>query len=242
MSERRIETLVQRQETEANRFAAGMLMPKPWFVSDMRKLGDADVEHLKTLCDHPDWNDLTKAFDKGWRPTWVHMERAENLLYNVRDGIPPRDTSNDTAVVLNGHQCTLTEDFMDVLVWGNNWSIHLGHAPSESAEVETYGPCAIDDPEVLAEAMKVLNEAADRLRARIADDLPRDAMKPDTEGRVIHPLMRSEAYSGWYCLHCDGKFTGTEMSSNMWHCPNCSATPIDIFPIAWWKEAVVAGS
>ncbi|EJC71692.1 putative Zn peptidase [Rhizobium leguminosarum bv. trifolii WSM2012] len=49
MSERRTETLVQKQETEANRFAAGILMPRPWFVSDMRKLGDADVEHVKTL-------------------------------------------------------------------------------------------------------------------------------------------------------------------------------------------------
>lgn len=49
MSERRIETLVQKQETEANRFAAGILMPRSWFVSDMRKLGDADVEHVKTL-------------------------------------------------------------------------------------------------------------------------------------------------------------------------------------------------
>lgn len=49
MSERRTETLVQRQEAEANRFAAGMLMPKPWFVFHMRELGDADVEHVKTL-------------------------------------------------------------------------------------------------------------------------------------------------------------------------------------------------
>lgn len=49
MSERRVETLVQKQETEANRFAAGILMPRPWFVSDMRKLGDVDVEHVRTL-------------------------------------------------------------------------------------------------------------------------------------------------------------------------------------------------
>ncbi len=52
MSERRIETIVQKQETEANRFAAGILMPKPWFISDMRKLGDADVEHVKRLRDN----------------------------------------------------------------------------------------------------------------------------------------------------------------------------------------------
>jgi Zn-dependent peptidase ImmA (M78 family) len=39
----------RRQETEANRFSAGLLMPKPWFVRDMNQLGDADVTHAQTL-------------------------------------------------------------------------------------------------------------------------------------------------------------------------------------------------
>ncbi len=39
----------RKQESEANRFAAGMLMPKPFFVRDMDKLGDADVMHVQTL-------------------------------------------------------------------------------------------------------------------------------------------------------------------------------------------------
>src|SRR5208337_2804310 len=39
----------QRREAEANRFAAGLLMPKPWFSRDMGRLGDADVTHVKTL-------------------------------------------------------------------------------------------------------------------------------------------------------------------------------------------------
>lgn len=39
----------RRQEAEANRFAAGLLMPKPWFTRDMNKLGDADVMHVQTL-------------------------------------------------------------------------------------------------------------------------------------------------------------------------------------------------
>ena len=40
---------VRRQEAEANRFAAGILMPKPWFVSDMRRMGNAELEHLLLL-------------------------------------------------------------------------------------------------------------------------------------------------------------------------------------------------
>jgi len=39
----------QRRESEANRFAAGLLMPKPWFARDIGRLGDADVAHVATL-------------------------------------------------------------------------------------------------------------------------------------------------------------------------------------------------
>ena len=39
----------QRREAEANRFAAGLLMPKPWFSRDMNRLGDADVAHVRVL-------------------------------------------------------------------------------------------------------------------------------------------------------------------------------------------------
>lgn len=49
MSERRVDTLYRRQEAEANRFSAGILMPAPWFKRDMDRLGDADVTHVQTL-------------------------------------------------------------------------------------------------------------------------------------------------------------------------------------------------
>jgi Zn-dependent peptidase ImmA (M78 family) len=39
----------RRRESEANRFAAGLLMPKPWFSRDMDRLGDADVTHVSAL-------------------------------------------------------------------------------------------------------------------------------------------------------------------------------------------------
>jgi Zn-dependent peptidase ImmA (M78 family) len=49
MRETRQDNDHRRQETEANRFSAGLLMPKPWFVRDMRQLGDADVTHVQKL-------------------------------------------------------------------------------------------------------------------------------------------------------------------------------------------------
>lgn len=35
----------------------------------------------------------------------------------------------------------------------------------------------------------------------------------------------------------DGQFTGKQIAHNMWHCTNCNATPIDIFPEPFWLEA-----
>jgi Zn-dependent peptidase ImmA (M78 family) len=52
MSETRRDTDHRRREVEANRFAAGLLMPKPWFIRDIRSLGAADVSHVQTLSDH----------------------------------------------------------------------------------------------------------------------------------------------------------------------------------------------
>mgnify|MGYP000453950816 CR=1 FL=1 len=40
---------MQQIEAEANLFAAGMLMPKPYFQKDLRRLGDADVAHVIEL-------------------------------------------------------------------------------------------------------------------------------------------------------------------------------------------------
>ena len=49
LRETRRDTTHERQEAEANRFAAGLLMPKPWFSKDMNELGEADVTHVQTL-------------------------------------------------------------------------------------------------------------------------------------------------------------------------------------------------
>jgi hypothetical protein len=49
LRESRRDNIRQRQETEANRFSAGILMPKPWFIGDMNRLGEADVTHAQTL-------------------------------------------------------------------------------------------------------------------------------------------------------------------------------------------------
>lgn len=43
------ETLHQKEEAQANRFAAGLLMPKPWFTAQVDELGEPDLDHLRVL-------------------------------------------------------------------------------------------------------------------------------------------------------------------------------------------------
>jgi hypothetical protein len=49
LRESRRDTDHRRREAEANRFAAGLLMPKPWFSRDLDRLGNADVAHVMSL-------------------------------------------------------------------------------------------------------------------------------------------------------------------------------------------------
>lgn len=49
LRESRRDNAHRRREAEANRFAAGLLMPKPWFCRDMERLGSADISHIETL-------------------------------------------------------------------------------------------------------------------------------------------------------------------------------------------------
>lgn len=52
LREQRRDTAHRKQESEANRFAAGLLMYKPRFARDIDRLGDADVSHVMTLAKH----------------------------------------------------------------------------------------------------------------------------------------------------------------------------------------------
>jgi Zn-dependent peptidase ImmA (M78 family) len=51
MRERRRDDPLRKREYEANRFSAGLLMPKPMFTKDVEDLGTADVTHVKQLSD-----------------------------------------------------------------------------------------------------------------------------------------------------------------------------------------------
>lgn len=49
LSENRRDTAHRKEEMQANRFAAGLLMPKPWFNTFVEGLGKPSVAHLPTI-------------------------------------------------------------------------------------------------------------------------------------------------------------------------------------------------
>ena len=186
---------------------------------------------------HPHWNALMKAWDKGWCPApheLIDINEPSVTESPIR-GVGFVSTSQG---VIAGEPYTLEVGFDDVLIGGNGWAIYLGHAPSEGARIERYTkPNPLDDKAFFSEVMKIANKAADRVREAIAQDWPLRSTNPDQDGTVVHPLFGGVS-DEWYCHHCDARSTGAEMAANMWHCPKCSATPLDMHPAAWWKEPV----
>lgn len=194
------------------------------------------LDLVASTCGHPHWNALTVAWSNQWRPTEEQMKLLDEPqdANSEQRGVGFAEESKGLAA---GHEYELSIGFDGVLVGGRGWAIHLGHAPSEPPSIEKYvTPNPLDDAAFLAEMLDIANGAADKVREAIARDWPRRSTKPDSEGRAAHPLFRGVS-AEWRCLHCDGEFTGSQMAENMWHCPKCSATPLDIFAEPFWKVA-----
>lgn len=202
------------------------------------------LDLIATDLGQPHWNALTGAWEKGWRPQSADL----NALSSPTDATDPEVMAIPILGIgraveengsIDGHPYTLSIDF-EVVMHGHGWAICVEQAPSERPVIETYDNRE-DNPtlnsEFVSKALIICNAAAEKLRARIARDWPRRSTKPDAEGRTVHPLFDRGLSNIWYCLHCDGISSGTQMAENMWHCPKCSATPIDIFGQPFWRAA-----
>ncbi len=186
-------------------------------------------------CGHPHWNALTAEWAKGWKPTAEqlgHFIESSAVAKNSRDV----GSVSESEGTIEDQPYRLDVGFDCALIGGRGWAIYLGHAPSEAARVEKYStPNPLDDKDFALEAMRIVTKAVDGVRQEIAKDWPRRSTKPDKDGRAAHPLSGGIS-AEWYCLHCDARSSGTEMAANMWYCPKCSATPLDMHATAWWKE------
>ncbi|MEY9103763.1 hypothetical protein ABIA24_006736 [Sinorhizobium fredii] len=165
----------------------------------------------------------------------------------------PRDDADPLSAdeifgVLDGHKFRLSVDCDDVFMDGRGWRIVVPEAPSATAEASVTDRRIKSNPILdqgfVEKALRVSQIRAEQVRARIASDWPRRSTVPDANGGVQHPLFGSLS-NRWFCFHCDEIFTGTQIAKNLWHCPGCSASPIDIHPAdeqaLWNNEEYVEG-
>ncbi len=192
----------------------------------------------------PHWTKLIASSKNGWQIDTEQMARVEAF---VRRALPATTFRNGDPEAMNrrfayleqaehgmigDHAYRLQEVFHDVIIAGEGWSIRVPENPGAPPIVETFADqeaeCPVFDPEFLQTALSLARDRALQARAGIATDWPRRSTKPDLSGVVRHPLSGSES-DVWFCLHCDGKITGAQIALNLWHCPGCGASPLDIF-------------
>lgn len=215
------------------------------------------IEHHEALdlvaCElgYAHWYAVSAANKNGWLPSAEQVAKATKLLEQINPEAVSGDGEADKVSVMFGdpggedhgqigpHPYRVDVSLDDVYMSGRGWLIHVGEAPSSQPSLEVtdrrYKNNPIHDPDFVEQALEIANAKAEQVRARIASDWPRRSTKPDAQGRAVHPL-HGELSDKWFCLHCDTQSSGKAVASNLWHCPSCSASPIDIFSSPWWLD------
>ncbi|MDB5686146.1 MAG: ImmA/IrrE family metallo-endopeptidase [Rhizorhabdus sp.] len=81
LGEKRTDTPHRKEEMQANRFAAGLLMPKPWFVDFVADLGKPTVAHMPMIAAEYDVS-LEAAAGR-----YVELTQGMYALVFVKDGV-----------------------------------------------------------------------------------------------------------------------------------------------------------
>jgi hypothetical protein len=213
----------------------------------------------------PYWRALAEAHKQGWAPfpdqladlrEFVHKAIAANgigtrdaALAAFGDGLRftrwvPADVApmdaDEIHGELDGQTFYLVGDDFSVALGSQGWEIGLDQSPAAKPELRRLGgrvkSVASLEPAFIERATQLLRIRAQRMHAEVAADWPRRSTKPDQQGQALHPLGKGLAAT-WYCLHCDGVHDGATMAKTLWHCQDCGATPIDIFPTPFWDPA-----
>ena len=189
---------------------------------------------------HPHWSALMKAWNNGWCP-------APHELIDINEVSTTESTTRGPGLVntsegnIAGEPYRLEIGFDYALISGSGWGIYFDHAPSKAPVVEKYtSPNPLDNEAFFKEVIALGEKAADGVRVSIAGDWPRRSTEPDDDGCAEHPLF-GDVSAEWHCMHCDGPSTGAELARNMWHCPKCGASPLDVHSPPWWNESVSHG-
>lgn len=196
------------------------------------------------------WVKLATKAQQGWLPGTDGLAKVEAFVSQSHLTLDESGRSTENLVVrsfdapikqgaVNGHQYQVFEALGDIRMEGDGWRILIAEAefsqPIVEIEETHKDTSPANDHDFIEAAIAIACEEASKVRAGIASDWPRRSTKPDEEGTVVHPLFGDRS-ARWFCLHCDGRITGAQLADNLWHCPGCGATPIDIFVSPFWLE------
>lgn len=192
-------------------------------------------EQVETLEDYVNSANPLRATQPD-RAGWDALSRVPGIALlgsRSQPGNPVDPFATDEILgELDGHAFRLRVDFDDVIMEGRGWRVVVPEAPSASPEIgvtdRRIKSNTILNEDFRDKALKVAQLRAEQVRARIASDWPRRSMIPDADGNVTHPLFEGRAANRWFCIHCEQTFPGKQIAENFWHCPACSASPIDI--------------
>ncbi|WP_165422403.1 hypothetical protein [Rhizobium ruizarguesonis] len=236
--------------TEATKLSSLKLLAKRYARANRITLHQA-LDLVAGKLGFANWTKLVSASKNYWLPDPEQLASVEAF---VAHALPAADfqTGHPEAMIrrfafleqaehgmIGRHAYRLQVAFHDVIMAGDGWSITVPENPGASPIVQTStendGKCPVFDPEFLQKALSLVRDRALQVRGEISTDWPRRSTKSDLDGVVRHPLW-GRASGVWFCLHCDGKITGTQIAQNLWHCPGCGASPLDIFDTAFWCE------
>lgn len=205
---------------------------------------------IAAALDFPHWAQLAAKAKQGWLPNAEQLAKAEALVHHTHPGADDKESFIDRSFSrpvgepirqgkIGDHAYRVFETFGDIRMEGDGWRILVSEALLSQPLVEIEKPHADASPvreqDFLEAALVIADEEAAKVRAGISSDWPRRSTKPDAEGVVLHPLF-GEKSAEWYCFHCDAKITGAQLAENLWHCPDCGASPIDIFSEPAWLD------
>ncbi|MBY3081871.1 hypothetical protein HFO73_32430 [Rhizobium laguerreae] len=236
--------------TEAKKLSSLKLLAKRYARANRITLRQA-LDLVAGKLGFANWAKLVSASKNDWLPDPEQLARVEAFVAHAlpaadfQNGDPEAMTRRFAFLeqaehgMIGDHAYRLQAAFHDVIMAGDKWSITVPENPGASPIVQTStendGKSPVFDPEFLQKALSLVSDRAVQVRAEISADWPRRSTKPDIDGVVRHPLWGRDS-GAWFCLHCDGKITGTQIAQNLWHCPGCGASPLDIFDTAFWCE------
>lgn len=213
------------------------------------------IDLIAAVLGFPHWNALIGESKKGWQPSDDDILAAEAFVKNT---VPIRHAEQDDADTIfgnlfsaeevitgsiKGETYQLLDSLGDIHIYGEGWHICVPENPNSAPIIEIdqdmKHSSAMNDPEIVGEALEIGKEHHASIRSKIATDWPRRSTMQDAKGNVRHPIFTgpegtSIEANTWYCLHCDGEITGPQIAQNLWHCPGCGASPIDIHKKPFW--------